>query len=80
MATGYGTVAENDNYPDHAQGKVYTVPVIVTLWGSAAVSHHSGDDTYTEMTMIFPHQRPAVYEKISGKWTATFPVTQTLGI
>jgi hypothetical protein len=31
------------------------------------------------MTLIFPGQRPAVYEKVNGKWTATYPETQTLG-
>jgi hypothetical protein len=31
------------------------------------------------MTLIFPSQRPAVYKKINGKWTATHPQTQTLG-
>jgi hypothetical protein len=79
LASGYGTVHENDNYPSHAAGKIYTVPVLVTLWGSAAVRNHPGDDTYTTMTLIFPGKRPAVYAKIKGKWTATYPVTQTLG-
>lgn len=79
-ATGYGTVSENDNYPDHARGHVYTVPVLLTLWGSAAVGKHPGDRAYTEMTMIFPGRRPAVYELVKGKWTASHPATQTLGI
>jgi hypothetical protein len=79
LASGYGTVYEDDNYPNHAEGKVYKVPGLVTLWGSAAVKSHPGDDTYTEMTFIFPGQRPAVYEEVNGKWTATYPRTQTLG-
>jgi hypothetical protein len=79
LASGCGTVHEDDNYPNHADGKVYDVPALVTLWGSAAVKHHPGDDAYTEMTLIFPGPRPAVYEKVNGKWTATYPVSQTLG-
>jgi hypothetical protein len=79
LASGYGTVYEDDNYPSHAEGKVYRVPALVTLWGSAAVRNHPGDNTYTEMTFIFPGQRPAVYEMVNGKWIATYPQTQTLG-
>ena len=79
LASGYGTVHEDDNYPDHANGKVYKVPALVTLWGSATVKSHRGDDTYTKMTLIFPGHRPAVYVKVNGKWTATYPETQTLG-
>ena len=79
LASGYGTVHEDDNYPSHADGKVYNVPVLVTLWGSGAVKNHPGDDTYTEMTLIFPGQHPAVYQLVKGKWTVSYPVTQTLG-
>lgn len=79
LASGYGTIVENDNYPNHAKGKIYRVTGLVTLWGSAAVKGHPGDDTYTKMTLIFPGQRPAVYNKVNGKWTASYPVTQTLG-
>jgi hypothetical protein len=79
LASGYGTVYEDDDYPNHAEGKVYKVPGIVTLWGSAPVKDHPGDATYTEMTLIFPGQRPAVYVLINGKWVPTYPPTQTLG-
>jgi hypothetical protein len=79
LASGYGTVYENDNYPDHADGKTYTVPAIVTFWGGTHVKGHPDERTYTEMTFIFPGKRPAVYEKVDGKWVATYPVAQTLG-
>src|ERR1022692_1341410 len=79
LASGYGTFYENDNYPDHADGKIYTVRAIVTFWGSARVKGHPGDSTYTEMTFIFPGKRPAIYEKVNGKWAPTYPETQTLG-
>ena len=79
LASGYGIVSEDDNYPNHAAGKTYTVPVLVTLWGSRAIKNHPGDDTYTTMTLIFPGKRPAVYVEVNGKWHATYPVTQTMG-
>lgn len=80
LASGYGTVIENDDYPTAAQGKIYKVPALVTLWGRAPARNHPGEDTYTQMTLIFPGQRPAVYRVVNGKWTATYPVTQTLGM
>lgn len=79
MASGYGTVSEDDNYPNHAEGKIYTVPALVTLWGSRAVPDHPGERTYNEMTLIFPGQRPPVYTYANGKWTVSYPATQTLG-
>jgi hypothetical protein len=79
MAAGYGTVSENDNYPNHAQGKVYTVPALVTLWGSTTVPNHPGERRYTTMTLVFPGQRPPVYRYASGKWTVSYPATQTIG-
>lgn len=80
MASGYGTVSENDNYPSHAQGTVYTVPALVTLWGTRMVKNNSTERTYTDMTLIFPGKRPAVYTKVSGKWIVTYPATQTFGV
>jgi hypothetical protein len=79
LASGYGTVYEDDNYPSHAAGKTYRDRVLVTMWGSARISGHPGERTYTEMTLIFPGKRPAVYEQVNGKWVATYPQTQTWG-
>lgn len=80
LASGFGTVSENDDYPDAAQGRIYTVPARVTLSGSTPVRNHPGADTYTQMTLVFPGQRPAVYKKVHGRWTATYPQRQTLGL
>ncbi len=77
-SAGRSSSNQDDNYPNHAEGKVYTVPVLVTLWGSRAIKKHPGDDTYTRMTLIFPSKRPAVYVQVNGKWKATYPVTQTI--
>jgi hypothetical protein len=77
LASGYGTVVENDEYPSHAAGKIYTVPALVTFWGSAAAHGHPGDHTYTTMTLIFPGKRPAVHNFRTGH--ASYPVTQTIG-
>lgn len=79
LASGYGTVYENDNYPDHAEGRTYQVPALITLWGSASVKGHPAERTYTHMTAIYPGARPAVYvyKKANGKFGATYPQTQT---
>ena len=79
LASGYGTVYENDNYPSHAAGRTYRVPALIMLWGSAPVKGHPAERTYTEMTAIYPGARPAayVYEKADGKFVATYPQTQT---
>ena len=44
LASGYGTVYEDDNYPNHATGKIFTVPAVVTFWGSTRVTGHPGKD------------------------------------
>jgi hypothetical protein len=79
LASGYGYFIENDNYPSPAQGKSYMVPAVVTLWGSAYLKGHPDYRTYTRITLMFPGKRPPVYKKVNGKWTATYPQTQTFG-
>ena len=76
-ATGHGTVYENDNYPNHATGRIYQVPALIKLWGSASVKGHPGERAYTEITATYPGARPAVYKLVHGKWSATYPRTQT---
>ena len=77
LASGYGTVYENDSYPNHAQGHVYQVPALIMLWGTARVKGHPADRAYTQMTAIYPGTRPAVYEKVNGKIVAAHPETQS---
>ena len=79
LASGYGTLYENDNYPNHAEGRVYRVPALIVLWGSAPVKGHPAERTYAQMTAIYPGPRPAVYvyQQAEGKPVATFPQTQT---
>ena len=77
LASGYGTVYENDNYPNHAQGRIHHVPALIMLWGSAPVRGHPAERTYTQMTAIYPGARAAVYQKVNGKTVATYPQTQT---
>ena len=43
LASGYGTVYENDNYPNHAEGRIYQVSALVVLWGSAPVQGHPAE-------------------------------------
>lgn len=79
LASGYGTVYENDNYPNHAEGRTYQVPALIMLWGSAPVKGHPAERTYTHMTAVYPGARPAVYvyQKAHGKFVATYRQTQT---
>jgi len=79
LASGYGIVYENDNYPNHAEGRIYRVPALIMLWGSAAVPGHPAERTYTELTAIYPGARPAVYvyEKAGGKSVVVYPRIQT---
>lgn len=77
LASGYGTVYENDNYPNHAEGRIYQVPALIVLWGSAPVRGHPAERTYTEMTAIYPGARPALYVYNNDKSVATYPQTQT---
>ena len=77
LASGYGTVYENDNYPNHAEGRIYQVSALVVLWGSAPVQGHPAERTYMHMTAIYPRARPAIYvKKVNGKFVATYPETQ----
>jgi hypothetical protein len=77
LASGYGTVYENDNHPNHAEGRIYQLSALVVLWGSAPVQGHSGEWTYTHMTAIYLRGRPAIYvKKVNGKFVATYPETQ----
>jgi hypothetical protein len=52
VAFGSGTEHLNDCNPSCAQGKVYTYPVLVTLWGSKARPHHPGQRYFSRLTEI----------------------------
>jgi hypothetical protein len=78
LASGYGTLYENDCTPNCADGHVHHYRALATLWGSATVPGHPGDRRYTRLTVIFPGKhRPPVHHLKKGKLVATYPLTQT---
>jgi hypothetical protein len=77
LASGYGTMYENDCIPYCAAGHVYDYPALVVLWGSATVKGHPAERRYQWLTLIFTGKRPPVYNLVHGKLTATHPATQT---
>jgi hypothetical protein len=80
LASGYGTLYENDCTPNCADGHLHYYRALAMLWGSAAVTGHSGMRQYTKLTLIFSgKQRPPAYQWEKGKLVATHPLTQTFG-
>jgi hypothetical protein len=78
LASGYGTLWENDCTPDCAEGHFHYYPSLEVLWGSVAVKGYPADRRYTELTVIFTGRtRPPVYVLKNGKLAATYPLTQT---
>jgi hypothetical protein len=79
LASAYGTEWQNDCKPNCAEGHIHTNPVVVMLWGSAAVKGHSSERRYTEATVSYKKGRPAVYAtNCAGKVVATHPISRTL--
>lgn len=78
LASAYGLSWENDCKPNCALGHIHYYPVVVMLWGSAAVRGHPGERRYTEATFSYTKGRPPVYVISNGKVVATYPVTRTL--
>ncbi len=79
LASAYGTEWQNDCQPNCAEGHFHNYPVVVELWGSAAVKGHPAQRRYTEATLSYPKGRPVLYAlNCSDKVVATYPVSQTL--
>ena len=78
LASAYGTYYYNDCIPYCADGHIHQDPVLVVLWGSAAVKGHPDVRRYADFTLIFTtSKRPPVYQVKDGKTYTTHPVTQT---
>jgi hypothetical protein len=74
LASGYGTQVQNDCIPYCAAGHFHRYPVLVVLWGTAALKGHPGTLRYTEMTLIYTGARPQVYNGhrwVKGPGTVT---------
>lgn len=80
LASGYGTMWENDCTPNCAAGHIRHYAAIATFWGSARVNGHPAERRYTRLTLVFPGRRPPVYVRVNGKVRKTYPVTQTFRI
>ena len=72
LASGYGTQVVNDCLPYCAAGHFHSYPVLVVLWGRAALRGNPGTLRYTKITLIYTGSRP----KVLGGYPAT--VTETL--
>ena len=58
LASASGTLVKNTCTPSCVAGHFRSYPVLVVLWGKAAVKNHPGEQTYTRMTLIYPGARP----------------------
>jgi hypothetical protein len=77
LASGFGTQVMNDCIPYCAAGHFHRYPVLVVLWGPAALHGHPGTLHYTEMTLIYTGARPQVYNGhrwVTGPATVTTPL------
>lgn len=80
LASGYGTLWENDCTPNCASGHIHHYTTLATLWGSATVKGHPAERRYTRLTLVFPGRRPPLYILVHGKVRKTYPLTQTFRI
>jgi hypothetical protein len=74
LASATGTFIENDCLPTCVGGHFHSYPALVVLWGAASMH---GKQRFTELTLIFTGQRPAVY---SGPGKPAHPRTQTFDL
>jgi hypothetical protein len=58
LASATGTLIKNTCTPSCVAGHFRSYPVLVILWGKAAVKNHPGEHCYTRMTLIYPGPRP----------------------
>jgi hypothetical protein len=58
LASATGTLVKNTCTPSCVAGHFHSYPVLVVLWGRAAVKNHPGQQCYTRMTLIYPGARP----------------------
>jgi hypothetical protein len=71
LASGYGTQVVNDCLPYCAAGHFHSYPVLVVLWGNAALRGNPGTLRYTRITLIYPGARPQVLGGYPGTVTDT---------
>jgi hypothetical protein len=71
LASGYGAQVVNDCLPYCAAGHFHSYPVLVVLWGGAALRDNPGTLRYTKITFIYPGARPTALGGYPGTVTDT---------
>jgi hypothetical protein len=69
LASGSGTLEQNDCIPDCAAGHFRSYPVLLVLWAGQS---YGGGQRYTEITEILPGARPSVFN--GHAWVPAQPV------
>jgi hypothetical protein len=69
LASGYGTEVINDCQPYCAIGHFHSYPVLVVLWGNAALRGSPGTLHYTKITLIYTGARPKFFNGSPGTVT-----------
>jgi hypothetical protein len=69
LASGSGTLEQNDCIPDCAAGHFHSYPVLLALWGNQS---YGNGQRYTEITEILPGPRPPVFN--GHAWVPAQPV------
>jgi hypothetical protein len=69
LASGSGTLEQNDCIPDCATGHFHSYPVLLALWGNQP---YGSGQRYTEITEILPGARPPVFN--GHAWVPAQPV------
>ena len=75
LASATGTLIKNTCLPSCVAGHFRSYPVLVILWGKAAVKNHPGQQCYTRMTLIYPGSRPP-----GAAQTETIPLPTSLPV
>jgi hypothetical protein len=75
LASATGTLIKNTCTPSCVAGHGVFYPVVVVLWGRAAIKNHPGEQCYTKMTLIYTGARPA-----GAAPTLTIPLPTSLPV
>ena len=78
LASAYGTAWQNDCKPDCAAGHIHHYPVVVVLWGTAAVKGHPAERRYPWATLTYTKGSPSAWAK-SRSYPGE-PISVTLGL
>jgi hypothetical protein len=66
LASAYATSWQNDCKPSCAGGHTYDYPVVVVLWGSAAVKGHPTERRYLWATLSYTTSRHPAFRHVAS--------------